>query len=169
MTKPTVGAANDGFGLLLVSYTKAPPIPAMPRALELCHAMVRHTLLGCGWRRLICLVIARYFPYGAIFVEAFHKARVARFRSVALLRSDRIFPAQLAQQMSGRAGRRGLDTQGNLLYMNMSWPKIQGLMLGDIPAIVGKDPHYPTIALHHALSGEPTLPSRSSCSSHVSV
>lgn len=55
--------------------------------------------------------------------------------------------------MSGRAGRRGLDTQGNLLYMNMSWPKIQGLMLGDIPAIVGKDPQYPTIALHHTLSG----------------
>ena len=61
---------------------------------------------------------------------------------------------QVAQQMSGRAGRRGLDTQGNLLYMNMAWPKIQGLMLGDIPAIVGKDPQYPTIALHHALSGE---------------
>lgn len=56
--------------------------------------------------------------------------------------------------MSGRAGRRGLDTQGNLLYMNMTWPKIQALMLGDIPAITGKDPHYPTIALHHALSGE---------------
>lgn len=56
--------------------------------------------------------------------------------------------------MSGRAGRRGLDTQGNLLYMNMAWPKIQGLMLGDIPAIVGQDPQYPTLALHHALSGE---------------
>lgn len=54
--------------------------------------------------------------------------------------------------MSGRAGRRGLDTQGNLLYMNMSWPKIQGLMLGDIPAIVGKDPQYPTMALHYPLS-----------------
>ena len=61
---------------------------------------------------------------------------------------------QVAQQMSGRAGRRGLDTQGNLLYMNMSWPKIQGLMLGDIPAIVGKDPQYPTMALHRALSGK---------------
>ncbi|CAN0242477.1 unnamed protein product [Discosporangium mesarthrocarpum] len=55
--------------------------------------------------------------------------------------------------MSGRAGRRGLDTQGNLLYMNMDWEKIQGLMLGDIPAIVGKDPLYPTIPLHATLSG----------------
>ena len=67
---------------------------------------------------------------------------------------------QVAQQMSGRAGRRGLDTQGNLLYMNMSWPKIQALMLGDIPAIVGRDPLYPTIALHHALSGACLTPCR---------
>ncbi|CAM9640210.1 unnamed protein product, partial [Choristocarpus tenellus] len=59
---------------------------------------------------------------------------------------------QVAQQMSGRAGRRGLDTQGNLLYMNMDWQNIQGLMLGDIPAIVGKDPLYPTLPLHSALS-----------------
>ncbi len=58
----------------------------------------------------------------------------------------------LAQQMSGRAGRRGLDTQGNLLYMNMSWPRIQHLMIGSIPAIKGEDPWYPTVYLQHVLS-----------------
>lgn len=57
-----------------------------------------------------------------------------------------------AQQMSGRAGRRGLDTQGNLLYMNMTWPRIQHLMLGSIPAIEGKNPLYPTVYLQHLLS-----------------
>lgn len=65
---------------------------------------------------------------------------------------------QVAQQMSGRAGRRGLDTQGNLLYMNLSMPEIQSLMLGEIPAIKGKDPQYPTIALHQILSGAVSLP-----------
>ncbi|CAM9747974.1 unnamed protein product [Ascophyllum nodosum] len=75
------------------------------------------------------------------------------FRSCCFCGSmDDLLNPLVAQQMSGRAGRRGLDTQGNLLYMNMSWPKIQALMLGDIPAIVGRDPLYPTIALHHALS-----------------
>ncbi|CAN0439628.1 unnamed protein product, partial [Ectocarpus sp. 12 AP-2014] len=75
------------------------------------------------------------------------------FRSCCFCGSmDGLLNPLVAQQMSGRAGRRGLDTQGNLLYMNMAWPKIQGLMLGDIPAIVGQDPQYPTIALHHALS-----------------
>ncbi len=58
----------------------------------------------------------------------------------------------LAQQMSGRAGRRGLDTQGNLLYMNMNWPRIQHLMIGSIPAIRGEDPRYPTTYLQHILS-----------------
>ncbi|CAN0014114.1 unnamed protein product [Ectocarpus sp. 6 AP-2014] len=77
------------------------------------------------------------------------------FRSCCFCGSmDGLLNPLVAQQMSGRAGRRGLDTQGNLLYMNMAWPKIQGLMLGDIPAIVGQDPQYPTIALHHALSAE---------------
>ncbi|CAM9516759.1 unnamed protein product, partial [Phaeothamnion confervicola] len=54
--------------------------------------------------------------------------------------------------MSGRAGRRGLDTQGNLLFMNMPWERIQYLMLGTIPAIEGSDPLYPTMALQTALS-----------------
>mmetsp|Transcript_4019 Transcript_4019/g.5978 ORF Transcript_4019/g.5978 Transcript_4019/m.5978 type:complete len:1164 (-) Transcript_4019:285-3776(-) len=58
----------------------------------------------------------------------------------------------MAQQMSGRAGRRGLDTQGNLVYMNMTLPEVQDLMLGQIPAIRGKEPLYPTLSLHRALS-----------------
>eukprot|EP00953_Heterococcus_sp_UTEX-ZZ885_P029697 15745-Heterococcus_DN1.PRE.4 len=75
------------------------------------------------------------------------------FRTCCFCESmDGILTPLLAQQMSGRAGRRGLDTQGNLLFMNMSWPRIQYLMLGTIPAITGQDPLYPTVALQHALS-----------------
>jgi hypothetical protein len=60
----------------------------------------------------------------------------------------------LAQQMAGRAGRRGLDTQGNLVYLGMSWPRIRKLMVGTVPAILGKPPHFPTMALPLALSAE---------------
>ncbi|KAG5178944.1 P-loop containing nucleoside triphosphate hydrolase protein [Tribonema minus] len=75
------------------------------------------------------------------------------FRTCCFCESmEGILTPLLAQQMSGRAGRRGLDTQGNLLFMNMSWPRIQYLMLGTIPAIQGQDPQYPTVALQHALS-----------------
>ncbi len=75
------------------------------------------------------------------------------FRSCCFCSSmEHMLTPLLAQQMSGRAGRRGLDNQGNLLYMNMNWPRIQHLMIGSIPAIIGKDPWYPTVYLQHVLS-----------------
>lgn len=43
----------------------------------------------------------------------------------------------LAQQMSGRAGRRGLDTQGNIVYAGSSPTFIRRLMLGAIEPVNG--------------------------------
>lgn len=51
----------------------------------------------------------------------------------------------MAQQMSGRAGRRGLDTQGNLVYMGMGWDQISDLIVGKIPDIHGQPHLYPTM------------------------
>ena len=47
----------------------------------------------------------------------------------------------LLAAVAGRAGRRGLDTQGNLVYLGMTWPRIRRLMVGTVPGIVGKTPH----------------------------
>lgn len=58
----------------------------------------------------------------------------------------------MAQQMSGRTGRRGLDTQGNIVYLGMPWGDIKGLIRGRIPAIEGEKQLYPTMALQPALS-----------------
>jgi hypothetical protein len=44
------------------------------------------------------------------------------------------------QQMAGRAGRRGLDTQGHYVYAGMSKESVKDLMLSPIPAIEGKNP-----------------------------
>ena len=38
----------------------------------------------------------------------------------------------MAQQMSGRAGRRGLDTQGNLVYVGAPASFIRSLMIGKV-------------------------------------
>ena len=57
----------------------------------------------------------------------------------------------MAQQMGGRAGRRGLDTQGNLAYLGMPFDQIKELMLGRIPAIAGKEAQYPTMVLQETL------------------
>ena len=58
----------------------------------------------------------------------------------------------IAQQMQGRAGRRGLDVQGNVIYLGMDWPYIENLMLGQISRVTGKEPRYPTMALQQALA-----------------
>jgi len=58
----------------------------------------------------------------------------------------------IAQQMQGRAGRRGLDVQGNVIYLGMEWNYIENLMLGQISHVTGKDPRYPIMALQESLA-----------------
>jgi len=58
----------------------------------------------------------------------------------------------IAQQMQGRAGRRGMDVQGNVVYLGMEWPYIENLMLGQISQVTGKEPRYPIMALQQALA-----------------
>merc|ERR1712194_489533 len=58
----------------------------------------------------------------------------------------------IAQQMQGRAGRRGLDVQGNVIYLGMEWSYIENLMLGQISQVTGKEPRYPLLALVGALA-----------------
>jgi hypothetical protein len=58
----------------------------------------------------------------------------------------------IAQQMQGRAGRRGMDVQGNVIYLGMDWSYIENLMLGQISQVTGKEPRYPLLALVGALA-----------------
>lgn len=61
--------------------------------------------------------------------------------------------ALMLQQMSGRAGRRGMDTQGHLIYAGTSPHLINNLTLGVIPAIYGVEHRYHTQNLQFYLSG----------------
>jgi hypothetical protein len=61
----------------------------------------------------------------------------------------------MAQQMSGRAGRRGLDTQGNLVYAGSRSSFIRSLMMGKVSEITGsggKPPLYESLFLQPMLS-----------------
>jgi len=58
----------------------------------------------------------------------------------------------IAQQMQGRAGRRGLDVQGNVIYLGMEWPYIENLMLGQISQVTGNQPRYPIMNLQLAMA-----------------
>ncbi|TYZ60484.1 hypothetical protein PybrP1_007049 [[Pythium] brassicae (nom. inval.)] len=61
----------------------------------------------------------------------------------------------MVQQMAGRAGRRGLDRQGNIVFAGLAWARIQFLMRGLLPDVTGRKARYPTIALQRLLS--PTM------------
>jgi hypothetical protein len=60
----------------------------------------------------------------------------------------------MAQQMSGRAGRRGLDEQGNVIYAGVRLPMLKRLMIGKIPQITGRNQpaKYETMFLQAILS-----------------
>ncbi|GBG32566.1 ATP-dependent RNA helicase mtr4 [Hondaea fermentalgiana] len=53
----------------------------------------------------------------------------------------------LHQQMAGRAGRRGLDRQGNLIYCGFAPSRLKNLLRGRLPRVTGRWPLYPTIPL----------------------
>ena len=58
------------------------------------------------------------------------------FRSVIILSSDIDLEPMLYQQMIGRAGRRGLDKEGNIIFVNYSWNKIKKLCTSSPPNIM---------------------------------
>jgi hypothetical protein len=58
----------------------------------------------------------------------------------------------MAQQMAGRSGRRGMDTQGHLVYAGARVSFMQELMLAKIPSIIGKEPRYHSVFLQEMLS-----------------
>lgn len=62
------------------------------------------------------------------------------------------FTPLMVQQMAGRAGRRGLDRQGNIVFAGLRWKRMQHLMRGLLPDVIGKPTLHPLIALQQYVS-----------------
>jgi len=76
----------------------------------------------------------------------------------------------MAQQMSGRAGRRGLDTQGNLIYVGSRAKFVRSLMIGTVSHITGRmpngkviEPRYPSLLAQNILSQRYVGAGRAAC------
>ena len=59
------------------------------------------------------------------------------FRSVVIINNNDYLSPMIFQQMSGRAGRRGLDKEGNIIFCGFSWNKIKELSVSPPPIILG--------------------------------
>lgn len=51
------------------------------------------------------------------------------------------------RQTSGRAGRRGFDTFGHIIFWEMPFPKLRRLICARLPVLSGEFPISPTLAL----------------------
>lgn len=64
------------------------------------------------------------------------------FRTVVFGGDHPELDSLMAKQMSGRAGRRGMDKKGNVIYYNLSSEKLLQLACGQIPQIRGQITNY---------------------------
>lgn len=60
------------------------------------------------------------------------------FRTTVITKDDNI-DSMMYHQMAGRAGRRGLDKEGNVVFVGCGWNDITELSVSCIPNIDGKD------------------------------
>jgi superfamily II DNA or RNA helicase len=77
------------------------------------------------------------------------------FRTVVVVRDEKNeddLDAMLFHQMSGRAGRRGLDKEGNVVFAGYSWARIKELSISDPPIVVGAANSIQTIPHGNKLS-----------------
>lgn len=60
------------------------------------------------------------------------------FRTSVITKDQKV-DSMMYHQMAGRAGRRGLDKQGNVVFVEQSWDRIKNLSISVIPSINGID------------------------------
>jgi len=73
------------------------------------------------------------------------------FRTVVVLNDDDL-NSMLFHQMAGRAGRRGLDKEGNIVFAGFSWNRIKELSISAAPKIIGLNKKIFTIPHANQLS-----------------
>ena len=62
------------------------------------------------------------------------------FKTVIIIRDEKLkddLDPMLFHQMTGRAGRRGLDKEGNIIFVGYSWDRIKELSISEAPIVSG--------------------------------
>jgi hypothetical protein len=75
------------------------------------------------------------------------------FRTVVFHGDHTDLTPLMVQQMAGRAGRRGLDRSGHVVYMGFTSARVTQLMSVSSPDVIGTDVRNPMVAALSTLSG----------------
>lgn len=70
--------------------------------------------------------------------------------------NDPDIDSMMYHQMAGRAGRRGLDKEGNVVFIENSWKRITDLSISVIPDVIGHDTMWYGSPIAEKLSGSNT-------------
>lgn len=74
------------------------------------------------------------------------------FRTTIVMKDN--IDSMMYHQMAGRAGRRGLDKEGNVVFINNTWEEIKNLSISSIPHIQGQDKCCYGVNFSKKLSGD---------------
>ena len=115
-----------------------------------------HYIIDLLWRGVGVYVNGLPDPYLRLVQKLASKAQLAvvfsdtqlvfgvsmPFRTSVIIRDhiieDDLNP-MMYHQMAGRAGRRGLDKEGNVVFVGFSWDRIKELSVSSIPEVKGAD------------------------------
>ena len=73
----------------------------------------------------------------------------------SVITMDENIDSMMYHQMAGRAGRRGLDKEGNVIFVGYSWSNIISLSTSSIPNVEGYDTMFHGLVYASKLSDDP--------------